>query len=221
MSSQTPNAAQIRAAISLLNWENQDLAKACGVTDQSISNIKRGVTRPQPRVLAAIKNIFEYHNIEFLEGDGVRRRPEGIKVYQGREGARAFYDDVYDVAKRKGGDFFIVNPSSRDYFAEMLGDYHKVHVARMTAILDKIRVKVLLTEDKDNLPGTSYVEYRWISKHYIDTVCFYVFDDRFAIILIEPEIKITVIQSRVIADAYRRQFHSMWGRAVPLNKPPN
>ena len=50
MAIQKPDAAQIRAAISLLGWENEKMAKACGITAQSISNIKRGNTRPQPRV---------------------------------------------------------------------------------------------------------------------------------------------------------------------------
>jgi transcriptional regulator with XRE-family HTH domain len=37
-----PTAAQIRAARALLNWHQPDLAKACGVSRESIAQIESG-----------------------------------------------------------------------------------------------------------------------------------------------------------------------------------
>ena len=92
MSSHKPNAAQIRAALSLLNWENRDLAKACKITPQSVSNIKNGVTQPHERILSSIRRVLEFNGIEFTDNSGVKLRPEGTETFEGTDGFIKFYD---------------------------------------------------------------------------------------------------------------------------------
>ncbi len=88
----------------------------------------------------------------------------------------------------------------------------------MTAIQDRVYVKCILTDNPESRPA-HYCQYRWISKNYVNSVPFYVYDDKYAIFVFDtnPSPKITVIQSRVVADAFRRQFYSMWDKATPLN----
>jgi len=212
-------ARQIKAARALLDWSQDDLAGASNLSVATIRKLELGHISPRGRTSNLIRRALEDAGLEFLEPDGVRHRPEDIAVYQGFEGVKDFFDEVYHTAKRKGCDIVIVSPSERAHFSGLLRDYTPLHMERMTTIRETTSVKIILTEDKDYLPATSYVEYRWISKGYVDSVPFYVYDDRYAIITFDADLpKITVIRSRVIASAFLRQFHSMWDKATPLNK---
>jgi len=71
---------QIRAARALLNWNQSDLAQACGLPLTSVTNIERGVTDPKASNLAAIQHALESAGVQFIEsnggGPGVRLRTE-------------------------------------------------------------------------------------------------------------------------------------------------
>jgi len=209
-------ARQMKAARALLDWSQEDLAKATGLSVATIRKLELGYISPRGKTISQIRNAFEGAGLEFLEPDGVRHRPEEITVYQGHEGICAFFDDVYETMVKKGGDIVTVCVDE-DPFSKTLGDYRFVHFDRMIAIKDKVFVKCILTDNPRSRPA-QYCEYRWISKGYVDSVPFYIYDDKFAIIVFdsEPSPKITVIQSPSVAKAFRRQFYSMWDKATPL-----
>lgn len=212
---------QIKAARALLDWSQDDLAAASKLSVATVRKLELGHISPRGETMQNIRRAFEDAGLEFIQPDGVRHRPEDITIYQGYEGAKAFYDNVYEVAKERGGDIVLVQPSEESHFSEILKDYRTVHIERMAAIRDRAHVKCILTGDRKDLPALSYVEYRWISKNYIDSVSFYVYGDKYGIIVPEadPSPKITVIESRAVANAFRRQFYSMWEKATPLDSP--
>lgn len=216
------SAGQIRAARALLNWSQEDLATTAKLSVATIRKLELGHISPRGETTRNIRLSFENAELEFLEPDGVRRRPEEIKIYQGHEEVRDFYDDVYETMRKSGGDMVILNPSDKTHFLDIIGDYCAFHTERMVTLLKSNPVKKILTEDIKNLLATGYVEYRHMSKHYINPVPFYIYGDKYAIIMTEvtPSPKIMVIQSRNLADAYRQQFYSMWEKATPLNATP-
>ncbi|HEU0117928.1 MAG TPA: helix-turn-helix transcriptional regulator [Alphaproteobacteria bacterium] len=215
------SVSQIRAARAILNWSQEELATATKLSVATIRKLELGYISPREETTRNIRRAFEDAELEFLDPDGVRRRPEEIRIYQGHEGGRAFYDDVYETLRKSGGDMVILNASDKTHFRDIIGDYCAFHTERMAALCKSNRVKKILTEDRINLLATDYVEYRYMSKHYIDPVPFYIYGNKYAIIMTEvvPGPKIMVIESRNLADAYRRQFYSMWDKAVPLNPP--
>ena len=218
MSTQTPNAAQIRAALGLLKWENETLAKACGVTPQSISNIKRGVTRPQPRILSSIRNVFEKHGVEFLENSGVRLKAEGVEILQGTDGFRKFYDLIYDRVSHDGG-IICVSGVDENLFAKYQKGFGENHMERMTKLVrarKDIRMRILVREGDTNLIATSYATYRWQNPESFSPTAFYVFGDYLGLISFEGENapKVILIHSAIFAEAYRRQFSAHWRSAV-------
>jgi hypothetical protein len=85
-----------------------------------------------------------------------------------------------------------------------------------------VAVRCIVTENNQHLPA-KYCEYRWISKHYVDSVPFYVYGDKYAILVFEanPSPKITVIRSHVVAEAFRHQFYSMWEKSTLLSLAEN
>jgi transcriptional regulator with XRE-family HTH domain len=219
MSSPQPSASQIRAALGLIGWENRELAAACNVTAQSISNIKLGVTRPHPRILSAIRLALESQGIEFLENDGVRKRPEGVEVLNGVPGMQKFWDLVYAFAQtteniiiRQNGipegplDACAPGPAAKQ--RERMSDL----VHRRTDIF----ARAIIDEGDFNFLCSSYFDYRWNPKKFPPTVPYYVFGDSVGIFTFDtdPPPKIILITSPTIARAYRTQFDTAWDLSI-------
>lgn len=66
--------AQIRAARALLGWHQSDLAKAAGVSLNTLNNLERDAVDARSSTVNAIQRALEQAGIEFIEG-GVRRVP--------------------------------------------------------------------------------------------------------------------------------------------------
>lgn len=220
MTEQIPSAAQIRAAMSLLLWENSDLAKLCGVAAQTISNIKRGTTRAQPRVLAAIRGAFENNGIAFLDSDGVRLKPEGVDMLYGPEGFLKLYMLILNQVELVGGDVCVAGVDERQ-FVKYKGAFSEVYWKKMAQIVKKnkkIRFRILVEEGDRNLVASSYATYRWQSKESFSPHPFYVFADYLALISFQGENapKVILIHSATFAETYRKMFMTLWRASRPV-----
>jgi len=215
------SSKQIRAARALLDWSQDDLANASGLSIATIRKLELGHISPRGKTTIQIQNAFEGAGLEFIDPNGVRQRPEGIIIYEGEEGAKGFYNDVYEVANKFGGDIVTVCRDADTIFKHVLKEYMHVHIARMTALMDKASVKVILTESKTSTPGEAYAEYRYLSQNLVNSVPFYVYGDRCAFRLLNRDIspRYIVIHSIELADTLRQQFFSLWDKAVPVSAP--
>jgi transcriptional regulator with XRE-family HTH domain len=210
-------ARQIKAARALLDWSQDDLAAAAELSVATIRKLELGFISPRHSTTHDIRKCFEDAGLEFIEPGGVRHRPDEITMLEGQKGLITFFDNVYQYARRNGGEILCVCPSEKPYLG-LSGA--KIHIERMIAIKNTISAKCLLTEDGENIKCDSYSEYRLISKHFIDSVPFYIYDNKYAIFDFDTDIspKIFITSSYTISQAFRRQFYSMWEKATPLNK---
>jgi hypothetical protein len=81
--------------------------------------------------------------------------------------------------------------------------------------ISHLKMRCLIEENDLDLGASDYCQYRWQAKENFSNVPFYIYGDKLAIIVTSaPEDPlILLIQNRVIAEAYRRQFDSMWTTA--------
>ncbi|MDD3289211.1 MAG: helix-turn-helix domain-containing protein, partial [Alphaproteobacteria bacterium] len=63
--------AQVRAARALLDWTRGDLAKAAGLSQETIKNVEYSSFHPQEATTNAIINAFLAHDVHFVEDEGV------------------------------------------------------------------------------------------------------------------------------------------------------
>jgi hypothetical protein len=223
MSNETPSPAQIRAALAILKWENDELAAAADIGTATAFNVKMGNNQPQPRIRAKIRKALEDQGIEFTDFDGVRRRPEGIDVLNGPEGLSKFLDGVYEHLKEHGGNVMVTGVLDEQW-TKYGGDHIlNVHVPRMVKLCSErkdIEVLSLCPEGSHKFDYDSYTKYRTQPKQLFDSVPFYVYGDNLAIIIFqaEPPPKIIFIRSSVVAQAYRNQFSQLWGLAKEMPK---
>jgi transcriptional regulator with XRE-family HTH domain len=207
--------AQIRGARGILNWSQADLAERTGISATSIGSIENGVSTPRANTLTLIQKAFEGAGIEFIGMDGVKMRSGNIRVFRGQQGLVEFFENVYDELRNSQEEVLVSNVDER-MFVKAMGEQTGMHLDRMSA-LKKVRYKILIREGDTYMPAASYAEYRWISKELFASVPFYVYSDKLAIILFDPELTVIALEYAAIATAYKAQFLDMWNRAKPAN----
>jgi transcriptional regulator with XRE-family HTH domain len=212
---------QIRAARSLLDWDATTLAEKAGLTRETVSRIETDTVQAQERSMAKIAKTFRENGVEFLDFEGVRRRPDNIHVYSGREGLIALMEDVYTACQLGIAGDIVMSGISEDDFQKYLGEYDQEYLKKMSA-LPPIHMRHLIAEDDYNVVSSAYSQYRWVARSQFKAVPFYVYADKLAIILFSavPAPKIFVIHSAEVAEAYRSQFEGMWhsAREIPERK---
>ena len=77
----TLSPAQCRAARALLNWSQEDLVRASGITKKTIADLERGATTPRGQTLDQIVAAFEAAGIDVNSLDTWdKRRDAALKV---------------------------------------------------------------------------------------------------------------------------------------------
>jgi transcriptional regulator with XRE-family HTH domain len=208
---------QIKAARALLQWKQTTLAEHAGISLPSINNVERGIGSARLDTMQAIQMALENAGIEFLSGLGVRLR-----------------EDVFDVHKYEGPDF--IKKLNDDLFSCMKGPEDEVVMCSINETMfpkhvpdEMIRYfnhhkktrfteKILIRKD-DNFLLASPDTYRWIAPELIGTIPYYVYKDRFAMIMWEASRSI-IIRNQSIAETFRKQFDFLWSLGTPLPPGP-
>lgn len=213
-------ARQIKAARALLDWSQDDLAAQSDLSIATIRKLELGHISPRGQTTHALRNAFEKAGLEFLEPDGVRHRPDDIIIFQGKDGFRDFYDDIFYTVSKKKCEVVVVCPDEQPV-SSALGDFRFMHMERMTRLKDAINFRCILTHNPHDIPATGYCEYRHMSRHYVDSVPFYIYDDKYAIIVFDTPVspKVTVLRSMTVAHEFLKMFNSMWDKSTPLAGP--
>lgn len=216
MPTQSPNAAQIRGALGLLHWENLDLAKACSISAQSVSNIKNGVTNPQPRILAAIKRVLEFNGIEFTGHSGVRIKPGEVEIYEGPDRFHDFTDYMYEYLLQYGGDVCLnaVDESLFHKYRRDVEGYRK----RMKVLVDSGHVTFRIIAS-NFIENHAFAECRWQPNQMNADVAFYAFGNCLALISFshDPAPYVVLHKSGPFAESYRQSFNAAWEIAEKYN----
>jgi transcriptional regulator with XRE-family HTH domain len=208
-----PTAAQIRAARALLNWHQPDLAKACGVSRESIAQIESGKSQGTQSNMEKITDAFWQAGIEFIEGEGLRRWGDMVEILEGATGFQRFLDDIFMSAASAAQPFDIMACGVQDEkFVEAAGEKNEQHLERMGKIKN-IRAKSINMEGEKGFVSAKYCEYRTLESAALAAVPFYIYGNNLAIIIWRPELKIILIRSRILAEAYKMQFQILWKSA--------
>ncbi len=210
------NAAQIRAARALLNWNQSQLADISGIARSSIKNIENDITAPRIDSAFAIQQAFENHGVEFLPGSGVRMRNEMVTVLEGSDANDRLLDDVYNTLRDTGGEVLITG--LKEFADPESEDFQRVaaHVKRLSAV--KATERVLLEEGDTNFISP-WECYRWIPKEYFSPTPIQLYGNKLALISWGPPQQIVIIENPLFANSFRDLFNFTWDRAVLPPKP--
>ena len=210
-------SAQLRAARALLNWSRSELAHQACVSEQTIHRLENGLNAPEAKTQQLILRTLERAGVEFQGYEGVRYKPEDVRVFNGDEGLVEFFDNVYEHISRHGG---LVRQIGIDepVFTKHLGEHSQKHIDRMTHLARTNpqipKQRAIIRESDYNLECSAYTAYRWYPKKQFSCVPFYVYGDVLGIMNFHQDtLKIIYIRSSVIAEAYSIQFDDIWDRS--------
>jgi len=207
---------QIKAALSLLGWDQGDLADKTGMTEISISRILSGKSKPQEKNERAIFDALK-DNIEFLDNQGVKLKPSGVEIFEGPERFEDFYKSMYAHLEERGGDVCL--SCVDDYlFASHKKDPDS-HRQRMADFVERKGVTVRVIATKSHF-SAKWAQYRWQPSQSTAPTAFYAFGDCIALIVFDhPNAPYVVLhKSAALAEAYRTAFNKAWETA---EMPPN
>ena len=203
---------QMRAARAMLDVSQGHVAEYLGIAANTLSKIESGQSDVSVSRNADIQRFYEREGIAFTENDGVKWDKDQILVLKGAKGFCDFYDQIYDVALKEGGDICLYNAVS-DLVNRWLGDYLQVHIKRMQAIKDKFRFRVILEEGDTAYLGRTYCEYKWYPKDLFNNYHFYVFGSKVGFVTFDDDdVTIVVINNKGSAQTQKHLFDVAWSR---------
>lgn len=216
-----PTIEQIRSARAYLGWSQQDLAGRAGLSQTGLARIENGTNKPNSQTLAKIAQAFDDADIEFIGTTGLRKRSGEIKIYRGKDGARAFMDDVYMTARDKGGNICIFNGIPL-LLQKWVGErWYEMHAERMYDIRENLDFRVIVKEGETFFIGKRFAEYRYFPAALFHERMIYMYGHKIAFLsLSEDEARIVVLHQDEIADSFRVLFDISWNQvARPADLP--
>lgn len=201
---------QIDAALGLLGMSGSDFADKIALNKSTFNSYFTGKASIPSGRLGEIQKWFEGAGIVFTEQGGVNPNTSDIITYEGRQGFQTFMDDVYETAKKYGGDICLFNTQPTLWPKYLGEEWYAMHTRRMKGLGDRIRVRIAIRESDESfiLP---IAEYRWIPKDKWKDIIFYAYGPKLGLLNFqEDNIRITVINETELADSFRVLYEIAW-----------
>lgn len=206
---------QIKAARAYLNWGQEDLADATGISVTTICKIESGQQPPRHQTAKQIQDAFEKKGLEFTEREGIRVITKDVLDFQGPDSFEQFLDDVAQTVKDKGGEV-IIALKSPDLFLQS-DMFSQSCVNKLNQLADVTNMRCLLSESLCSAKIIPSLHYRIASDMQIGAASYFVYGNKHAILLAEGDssLRIVVINCTDLSLSYRKQFSTVWEIASP------
>jgi len=207
--------SQIRAARSLLEWDQSDLAKVSGLSLSSVATLEQGKASPRPSTWKAIQQALEEAGIEFLPDPGVRLRREKFQfqLLEGHDSIPKVWRDIEACYVSNGGEVLLSGVDESIWIKKYKNELRQIIGWRTER---DIITRFLICEG-DVWLTADVKYYRAIPKVLFQQTPYYVYADRLAIINWETPQTVLLIQNSMIAETFRRQFEFNWSIGKELN----
>ncbi len=177
---------QIKAARALINWTQKDLSTKSGISLAAINKLERELVSPRQFTLNTLQQTFEREGVEFTAGPGVRMTEEifSIQVLDKGNVHLKLLNDIDNTLKDTQGkkEFLLCGLDNR-----RLKDWRdKIDKQQMTFQEHGISFRALVCEgDTMFLPYVDVQKtYRWIPKALFTQMLYYVYDNKYAFMLL-------------------------------------
>lgn len=193
---------QIRAARSLLDWTQDDLAARTGLSKFSIANLEGAKTSPQKGTIDKIIKSLELAGIEFID-DGVRLKKDSVIIVDGEGWFLRLLEDVHhSLLQQENRELLIEFADETKSPPEVI---EKIKAMRN----DGIKMRLLICDGDTNIAGP-LEEYRYIPKSLYRNYASLIYADKIAVGT-ENQLQALVIRDPLLAQTRRNMFEIVWG----------
>lgn len=206
--------AQIKAARALLNWTQDHLAHAAGLSLPGVNNLERGITSPRKETLRAIENTMMLAGVDFIDTTGVRlRTPDlSVQIIEGADWLSIYDADIISALKSSKDE--IIQFASDNRLWMIYGSSTNHHYVDHRNKVN-FKERILAPENIDYITSPAPA-YRLLPSSFFGKFDRQVYGDRVANIIWEAR-KIVLIKSQSLADSERLIFNGLWETAVPFS----
>jgi len=210
------SAAQIKAARALLDWSQEDLAEASGISISTIRTMELGKA-PRACTLLDIRNALQRNGLEFIDGDGVKRRNTTVTTLRGADSCDSFFEDVLNTVSKRGGDVFFFT-KSQDVLTRKSGMDNLSNIDRLNVVHRHADVKCLLMDAVEQSFLMPAFPCRMMPYKSLGVSSSIIYGDKYAHIMPDGHMDLMVVIFGVapMINQDRRDFTSMWQNALPI-----
>lgn len=205
------SVSQVRAARALLELKQSDLADRAGVSLTAVNNLERGIGSPRLETLTAIQGALEDAGIQFLDGEGVKRRGEVLEIirHEGAGVVKFLTDDMLTHLVDERDEVIMCGIDERQFVAREEEDV--IRYAQATR--DRTFRERILCRRGDKFFVSQPNRYRWISDQALGKIPYLVYQDRVIFMFWETPQRCLIIRNPSMADMFRAQFEFLWVQA--------
>lgn len=198
---------QLKAARALLDWTQQDLARAAGVHLNVVNNIERGSSSPRQNTLEKLESALISQGIVFIGARGVElaRQAVSVRKAEGEGFIRTLLADILAVAKSPDDEVLSILADIRNY------DAHDADTARaFYAEKDKRGfTERLITRAMPGFYPRHSEFFRVVDPARLGGADTIIYGNRVAFIMWQQQ-EAVMLQGDALATAQRRLFEALW-----------
>lgn len=206
------SSEQIRAARGLLGWSQLDLAKNCALSKTAINNLERGLVKPRTQTLEIIQTKLEAEGVEFIGEYGVNLKKEifSVQTFDGIDAYRFYLEDLINTIKGSGLEALHYNVDENILIEMGYEDDLKSYYDQFIRFGCRSERLLVCEGDLMRFGPERTSTYRWMSKELFSVNGYSIYGNKYSIFLFEPSIRVIIIESPPLAQAYRKQFDLTW-----------
>lgn len=192
---------QIRAARSLLDWTQDDLAARTGLSKFSIANLEGGKTSSQKKTIDKIIKSLELAGVEFID-EGVRLKKDSLIIIDGEDWYLRLLDDIHHSLLNDRNKELLIEFANQVTSSDEIID----KVASMR--IDGISMRLIIEDNTTPAFGLTSECHRipiCFSKNNIS----FIYADKIAVCT-ENNSKVLVIRDSSLAQTRRNMFDITW-----------
>lgn len=201
---------QIDAALGLLGLSRKEFSEEFGINTSTFNSYFTGKASIPSGRLGKIQEWFEGAGIVFTEQGGVNPNTSDILTYEGKQGFQVFMDDVYETAKKHGGNVYLFNSRPRLWHEWLGEEWYAMHSKRMAALGSKVNVRITVEEGDDFLILKT-AKHKWFPKGLYKNKIFYAYGPKLAFLNFDGDnLRIIVINQKEFSEIFCTLFDVSW-----------
>lgn len=208
---------QIAAAITLSGLTREALANEAGVGRNTIDRIINETAACREDTIRKITDILEVRGIEFLPGEGVRKKEQTVTTLTGDDCLQELLLDVYRTLQDKGGEMLIAHLDEGSAARSLKKEFLDEQIRKRKAA--NITCRLLVRADDPNLIPP-YNTYRAIPDESFSPYPFYIYGSKLALLSWQPEPRVIIIDDQRFAQSATKLFDIAWntGKEIVRNE---
>jgi transcriptional regulator with XRE-family HTH domain len=206
---------QIAAGIALAGITQEGLAAEAGIGRSTLYKIINGTAAYREDTIRKIFGILELRGIEFLPGEGVRKKEKTVTTYTGDDCLQELLTDVYKTLQEKGGELLIAHLDEGSATKSLTKDFLDEQIKKRRAA--NITCRLLVRADDPNLIAP-YDTYRAIPDESFSQYPFYIYGSKLALLSWKPEPRVIIIDDQRWAESASKLFDIAWNTGKQITR---